>query len=122
MVLDFLLRGPYEPLNRASVRHVTLKTVFLFALASGRRRGEIHAFSTTPACLRWSRGYSSVTLCTEPTFLAKNQVPTFSPEPVQIPSSDSVVGQSDLDRLLCPVRTVKFYLDKTKGGEVHDLV
>ena len=115
-VLDSLTRAPYEPLGEASLKFLTFKTVFLMALASGRRRSEVHAFSSLPSCLRWSRGYSAVSLVTDPAFLAKNQVPGFSPEPVRIPSLSSVVGSSDSDRLLCPCRALRFYLDKTKGG------
>lgn len=45
LVLYALLRQPYEPLGLASLKHLTHKTVFLVALASGRRRSEIHALS-----------------------------------------------------------------------------
>ena len=114
-VLESLTRAPYEPLENSSLKFLTFKTVFLIALASGRRRSEVHALSCLPSCLRWSRGYSAVSLVTDPVFLAKNQVPGFSPEPIRIPSLASVVGSSD-DRLLCPCRALRFYLDKTRGG------
>jgi hypothetical protein len=43
------LTGPlFEPLSnldKVSLKHLTLKTVFLTLLASGSRRGEVHAFS-----------------------------------------------------------------------------
>ncbi|CAG2220358.1 unnamed protein product [Mytilus edulis] len=62
------------------------------ALASGRRRSEIHAFSISDACLRFNRDKSSVTLLTDPAFLAKNQIPDKGAEPVVIPAlpSDSI--------------------------------
>ena len=44
-VLDSLRRPPYEPLNRASNRDLTLKTIFLLALASAKRVGVLHALT-----------------------------------------------------------------------------
>ena len=56
-VLDSLRHAPYEPLNEASDRNLTLKTVFLLALASAKRVGELHALvarvgeaSPSPSC------------------------------------------------------------------------
>lgn len=115
-VLNSLTKAPYEPLSSASLKFLTLKTVFLVTLASGRRRSEVHALSCLQSCLRWSRGFSAVTLVTDPAFLTKNQVPGFSPEPIRIPSLPSVPGCSDEDKLLCPCRALRVYLDKTRGG------
>ena len=35
IVLEALSKPPYEPLGQASLKHLTLKTVFLLAMASG---------------------------------------------------------------------------------------
>ena len=121
LVLESLTRAPYEPLGSASLKFLTFKAVFLIALASGRRRSEIHALSSHPSCLRWSRNYAAVTLLTDPAFMAKNQVPGFKPEPIKIPSLAEAVAE-EKDRLLCPCRALRFYIDKTRGGEVLDLV
>ena len=51
LVLRRLRLPPFEPLSTCSLQLLTWKTVFLFALASGKRRGEIHALlldSLTP--------------------------------------------------------------------------
>ena len=37
-----LTKDPFEPLHKASLKHLTLKTVFLLVLASGKCRSEIH--------------------------------------------------------------------------------
>ena len=113
LVLESLLGAPYEPLSQASLKFLTFKTVFLITLASGRRRSEVHALSGHSSCLRFGRNYSSVTIRTEPSFLAKNQVPGFSPEPIRIPSLSDLVGKDERDRLLCPVRALRYYLDRT---------
>ena len=44
LVLHQLTKAPFEPLRKASLKHLTFKTVFLLALASGKRRSEIHAW------------------------------------------------------------------------------
>ena len=64
--------------------NISYKCCFLLALASGRRRSEVHAFSTSNSCLRFSRDKSSVTLLMDPAFLGKNQIPALSQD------SDSV--------------------------------
>ena len=42
VVLEALSKPPYEPLREASFKHLTLKTVFLLAMASAGRRSELH--------------------------------------------------------------------------------
>ena len=42
-VLEALSKRPYEPLREASLKHLTLKTVFLLAKASAGRRSELQA-------------------------------------------------------------------------------
>jgi hypothetical protein len=44
------------------LKFLSYKWCFLLALASGRRRSEVHAFSTCNFCLRFSRDKSSGTL------------------------------------------------------------
>ncbi|XP_069122369.1 uncharacterized protein [Argopecten irradians] len=116
LVLESLKGAPYEPLGSVSLKFLTFKTVFLLALASGRRRSDIHALSVHSSCLRWARDSSAVTLLTDPAFLAKNQVPGFSPDPIRIPSLTVSVESEENDQLLCPCRALRFYLDKTRGG------
>ena len=41
IVLEALSKPPYEPLRDASLQHLTLKTVFLLAMASGGRSSEL---------------------------------------------------------------------------------
>ena len=41
IVLEALSKPPYEPLREASLKHLTLKTVFLLAMASAGRRSEL---------------------------------------------------------------------------------
>ena len=43
LVLHQLTKAPFEPLRKASLKHLAFKTVFLYALGSGKCRSEIHA-------------------------------------------------------------------------------
>ena len=44
-VLNFLRSSPFEPLSTASLRDITRKTLFLIALATAKRVGELQALS-----------------------------------------------------------------------------
>ena len=44
VVLNKLTKAPFEPMKDTDLKHLTLKTAFLLALASGKRRSEIHAW------------------------------------------------------------------------------
>ena len=81
-VLSSLCGEPFEPLHRASRFYLTLKTVFLLAMATARRVSEIHALSIDPGHLRFNQSDGSVSLRTEPGFLAKNQLPSICPDDI----------------------------------------
>ena len=74
-VLEALAKAPFEPLAEASLRDVTIKTVFLMAIASGHRRSALPA---APGHFRWD----GVRLIPNPSYVAKNQ--TASSKPVEI--------------------------------------
>ena len=67
-----LTKPPFEPLDQASDQLLTWKTVFLIAHASGKRRGEIHAFEH--ARLQRTTGWTQVTLQVGLSFISKTQV------------------------------------------------
>lgn len=113
-VLWSLTKAPYEPLGQASLQHLTWKTVFLLALASAKRRSELHALSVEDGHVRFNNLDGSVSLLCQSGFLAKNQLPSVAPTPFTIPSLSQVCGQNDPDRLLCPVRALKYYLQRVK--------
>ena len=45
LVLAYITSPPFEPIMKASLWHLTLKTVVLLKIASGRCRNELHALS-----------------------------------------------------------------------------
>ena len=116
LVLHALTKQPFEPLGKASLKLLTFKTVFLLTLASGKRRSEVHAW--THSSLSYKENWSQVTLAPSTAFLAKNQLASDGPaaiKPVVIPALKPQLDKSSTqDRSLCPVRALKFYLDRTK--------
>ena len=111
LVLHQLTKAPFEPLREASLKHLTFKTVFLLALGSGKRRSEIHAWQHKN--IRHQSDWSKVSLFPSPSFLSKNQLAKEGPESV-IPALAPTLDKSlKSDRSLCPVRALRYYLDRT---------
>ena len=116
VVLNELTKVPFEPMKDTDLKHLTLKTAFLLALASGKRRSEIHAWVANKVSNlgQWEK----VALFPSSDFIAKNQLAregSQSVSPVIIPALTTIVDrQFKEDRTLCPVRTLRYYLDRTK--------
>ena len=116
MVLHQLTKAPFEPLQKVSLKHLTFKMIFLLALGSEKHRSEIHAWVNRN--IRHQSDWSKVSLCPSPSFLSKNQLAWEGPDivaPVVIPALAPTLDRSlTEDRSLCPVRALRYYLDKTQ--------
>ena len=116
VVLNGLTKAPFEPMKDTDLKHLTLKTAFLLALASGKRRSEIHAWVANKVSNlgQWEK----VALFPSSDFIAKNQLAREGSQSVSlvtIPSLTTIVDrQFKEDRTLCPVRALRYYLDRTK--------
>ena len=116
VVLNELTKAPFEPMKDTYLKHLTLKTAFLLALAYGKRRSEIHAWVANKVSNlgQWEK----VALFPSSDFIAKNQLAregSQSVSPVTIPALTTIVDrQFKEDRTLCPVRALRYYLDRTK--------
>ena len=100
-VLEYLSGPPFEPLAEVSFRNKTRKALFLLAMATAKRIGELQALSFSVS----HRG-DDLVLYYDQFFLAKS-------ESVSKPLPGSVIVQSLTDfvgdlpeRVLCPVRTI----------------
>ena len=109
LVLHQLTKPPFEPLRKASLKHLTFKTVFLLALGSGKRRSEIHAWIHKN--IRHQEDWSNVSLSPSPSFISRNYLAKEGP-------TTSLDRSLKEDRSLCPVRALRYYLDKTKDLRV----
>ncbi len=113
-VLDYLKSEPFFHLKTLPEEKLLSKTLFLLAMASGKRASELAAFGAAPPyCVFPYR--ERVILGYLPDFLAKNE------------SLEKLHGACVLDSLklitpdkeesaLCPVRTLKQYLAKTNSS------
>ncbi|XP_068201627.1 uncharacterized protein [Palaemon carinicauda] len=105
-VLNVLSCPPYEPLKDVLDKDLTLKAIFLLALASAKRVSELHGLSFE---VSHSKGWKFF-----PEFVAKTQNPAIADprfEEFSIPAIPRSDNLSDL--LLCPVRTIRKYLSRT---------
>ena len=116
IVLNELTKAPFGSMKDTDLKHHTLKTAFLLALASGKRRSEIHAWVANKVSNlgQWEK----VTLFPSSDFIAKNQLAREGSQSVSlvtIPALTTIVDrQFKEDRTLCPVRALRYYLDQTK--------
>ena len=112
VVLNELPKAPFEPMKDTDLKHLTLKTAFLLALASGKRRSEIHAWVANKVS---NLGQWEKVALFPSDFIAKNQLAregSQSVSPVTIPALTTIVDrQFKEDRTLCPVRALRYYLD-----------
>ena len=111
-MLRALGKAPFEPLHKASLYHLTIKTVFLVAVASGQRQSTLHALLSDPGHLRWEN--SGVRLIPSASFLAKNQTAASGSIEIFLPSISTFSSVSE-DKVWCPVRALKWYLHRTKS-------
>ena len=106
-------------MKNRDLKHLTLKTAFLLALAAGKRLSEIHARVANKVSNlgQWDK----VALRSSSDFIAKNQLAREGSQsvfPVTIPGLTTIVDrQFKEDRTLCLVRALRYYLDRTQRPE-----
>ena len=118
LVLQSLTGALYEPLQTCDERFLAQKTLFLLALASAKRIGELHALSYR---VSHSRGWGEVSFSFVPGFVAKTQDPSSLAsrfEGFTVPALPNTRNNCN-GRLLCPVRAVRCYLDGTAAHRPH---
>ena len=109
IVLKFLASERFRD-GKVSNKDLTTKSVFLVALAAGKRRGEIHALERSS--VMFAPNMDGVTLKPHPGFLSKTHIVshgtgTFSE--ICLPSLKEADSQSGFSRL-CPVHTLCSYV------------
>ena len=112
LVLQSLTGALYEPLRTCEERILAQKTLFLLALASAKRIGELHALSYR---VSHTRNWGEVSFSFVTGFVAKTQDPSsLAPrfEGFSVPALPNARNNRN-GRLLCPVRAVRVYLDRT---------
>ncbi len=69
VILEGLVTAPFEPLESASERILTLKVTLLLALTSLKRVGDLQAFSVSETCMEFAPGLVKVTLRPRPGYI-----------------------------------------------------
>ena len=110
-VLTYLVSPAFEPLSQASFRALTLKTLFLLALATAKRVGELQALSSIVTFVGGDACLSYI-----PQFVAKSESLTRSiPRSFLVKSLADFAAGLDVDLLLCPVRAIRLYLLRARS-------
>ena len=110
-VLTYLVSPAFEPLSQASFRALTLKTLFLLALATAKRVGELQALSSIVTFVGEDACLSYI-----PQFVAKSESLTRSiPRSFLVKSLADFAAGLDTDLLLCPVRALRLYLLRARS-------
>ncbi len=96
---------------------LTLKVVLLLALTSLKRVGDLQAFSVSETCMDFAPGLVKVTLRPRPGYIPKVLSTSFRSQVVTLHSFHPPPFASREDErlhLLCPVRALKLYVDRSK--------
>ena len=110
VVLSFFRSSSFEPLTTISLRDLTRKTLFLLSLAPTKRVSEIQALS------RRVSFSSAAGLSYVPELVAKTESALRAlPRSFEVPSLGDFAAGMPEDLLLCPVRALSAYLDRTSG-------
>ncbi len=113
IVLQGLSLAPFEPLEEVPDKFLTLKALFLLAISSLKRIGDLQALSVAPSCLEFAPGMVKAFLHPKPGYIPKVpanvarsiMLQAFCPPPFQ---------DADQERhnLLCPVRALDAYVHR----------
>ena len=112
-VLKALMGHPFEPLQELSLAQLTYKTIFLVAVCSARRIGEINALDCRPPYC--SMGQGGIVLKTHSSFRPK--VPTIANMEKSLEFAPYGIDDegSDLpERTLCVCRALECYITATR--------
>ena len=107
-VLSSLQDPPYEPLAEVSLRLFTCKVLFLLALGTAKRVGELHFLSAKVPSIGDNLSLSYLL-----EFFAKSERKTKIPRHFMLKSLGDFVGFEREEMLLCPVRALRHYLHRT---------
>ncbi len=117
VVLEGLVTAPFEPLESAPERILTLKVPLLLALTSLKRVGDLQALSVSEMCMDFAPGLVKVTLRPRPGYIPKVLSTLFRSQVVTLHTFHPPPFASSEDEklhMLCPVRALKLYVDRSK--------
>ena len=112
LVLEFFRTGKFKSWKDLSNKELTLKTVFLLALASGKRRGELHAL-TRKGVKEMHGEEPGRLLYPSENFLSKTHLKTSGLGALKSVFIPQLRVEGEADDLLCPVKCLDMYLSRS---------
>ena len=110
-VLTYFVSPAFVPLSQASFRALTLKTLFLLALATAKRVGELQALSSIVTFVAGDACLSYI-----PQFVTKSESLTRSfPRSFLVTFLADFAAGLNTDLKLCPVRALRLYLLRARS-------
>ncbi len=119
LVLRALQQGPFEPLQTVEPKILSMKTLLLLALGSIKRVGDLHAFSVDDSCLQFGPVDSQIILRPRPGYVPKVPTTSFRDQVVSLQALPPEEADPAL-ALLCPVRALRHYVDRTQSFRTSD--
>ena len=113
IVLEGLSAAPFEPLDIISEKFLTLKTIFLLAISSIKRVGDLQALSISPSCLEFAPGMVKAFLYPRLGYVPK--VLPNVPRPIVLQAlcpPPFVNPDEERLNLVCPVRALDAYVHR----------
>ena len=108
IVLEAMKAPPFEPLESVDLKYLSLKTVFLTALSSVKRVGDLHALSSSAACLEFGPNDSVVILKPRHGYIPKAIGTPFRAQVISLSALPTFDSERDAN-LLCPVQALRLY-------------
>ncbi len=114
LVLRALQQGPFEPLQTVEPKFLSMKTLLLLALGSIKRVGDLHSFLVYDSCLQFGPADSQIILRPRPGYVPKVATTPFRDQVASLQALPPEEADPAL-ALLCPVRALKHYVDRTQS-------
>ncbi|XP_053539791.1 uncharacterized protein LOC128634035, partial [Ictalurus punctatus] len=114
VILEGLSGAPFEPLESASGKLLTLKVALLLSLTSLKRVGDLQALSVAPSCLDFAPGLAMAFLYLRPDYIPK--VPTSAAHPVVLQAfcpPPFLTPEQERMHLLRPVMALCTYVHRS---------
>ena len=110
----------FQPLEQASLKMLAFKTILLLSLGSSKQIGEIHTLPTNRSCMKFSSGSTRVTLRPNTTFILEvlRSCCPVDLESFYLPPFSC--GEQQWLLLLCSVRLLSVYVERTKACRKSD--
>ena len=120
LVLRALQDEPFEPMATAEIKWVSAKLAVLLALTTAARGSELAAL--TIRGLVFSTGDVMATVYPDPAFVPKTVTELYRRAPMVIRAfhPSPVTGEEERLHLLCPVRALRCYLERTSPFRQSD--